>query len=72
MNENQVTKEKISMAEAMRLKRKLELDIYELLDEFRKKTTLTPSRVVLSFMTFSSLASPEERRVAKVEIEACL
>ena len=72
MNENQVTKEKISMAEAMRLKRKLELDIYELLDEFTKATTLVPTRVNLSLTTLTYLIKPKEKILDRVDVDVDL
>lgn len=72
MNENQMTKEKISTAEAVRLKKKLELDIFELLDKFRQETTLTPTAVRLRIVTYASLELCDDKRLTQVDIDVCL
>ncbi len=72
MNENQVTQEKISMAEVVRLREKLNLDIYKLIDEFTKATTLVPTRVNLSLTTLTYLIKPTEKILDRVDVEVDL
>lgn len=60
------------MAEVVRRTRKLELDIFELLEQFREATTLMPTSISLQIVGWSCVDEPEQKFTKKVEVQVCL